>query len=118
MQMKPSSAREKEIGIDDIVTRAEDNIHAGAKYMRFLADKYIKDPEVDDFNRAPMALAAYNAGLGSLRRFREHAAKSGFNLNIWFGNVEHSAAAIGGQEKVAVRRQRLQILHRILGAAA
>jgi membrane-bound lytic murein transglycosylase MltF len=100
MQIKPSTAREKAIDIKDVAGSAENNIHAGSKYLRFLADKYINDPAVDDANRVLMALAAYNAGPGNLKRFRESAAKNGFNPNLWFGNVETGAAAIVGQETV------------------
>ena len=76
MQIKPSTAREKEIGITDVVTRAEDNIHAGAKYLRFLANKYIKDRAVSEPNRVLMALAAYNAGPGNLREIPGHGAQA------------------------------------------
>jgi membrane-bound lytic murein transglycosylase MltF len=47
-----------------------------------------------------MTLAAYNAGPGNLKRFREEAGQNGFNPNIWSGNVEHGAAAMVGQETV------------------
>ena len=38
---------------------AEDNIHAGAKYLRFLADTYIAEPAVAAREQVLMALAAY-----------------------------------------------------------
>ena len=100
MQIKPSTAREKEIAIPDIVTRAEDNIHAGAKYLRFLANKYVNDPAVNEPNRVLMALAAYNAGPGNLKKFRDRARQNGLDPNKWFGNVETGAAAVVGQETV------------------
>jgi membrane-bound lytic murein transglycosylase MltF len=100
MQIKPSTAREKEIAINDVVSSAENNIQAGAKYLRFLADTYITDSDVDARDRVLMALAAYNAGPGNLKRFRDYAAKHGFKSNVWFGNVENGAAAIVGQETV------------------
>jgi membrane-bound lytic murein transglycosylase MltF len=100
MQIKPSTAREKQIAINDVVSRAEDNIHAGAKYLRFLADTYIADPGVAAREQVLMALAAYNAGPGNLKRFREYASKHGLDPNKWFGNVETGAAAIVGQETV------------------
>jgi len=100
MQIKPSTAREKQIAINDVVSRAEDNIHAGAKYMRFLSDKYIPDPAIAARERALMTLAAYNAGPGNLAKFRDYAVKHGFRSDAWFGNVEYGAAAIVGQETV------------------
>ena len=99
MQMKPSTARE-ELGIKDIVTHAEDNIHSGAAYLRYLADKYLNDPAIAERDKVLMTLAAYNAGPGSLKRFRDKATKDGFNPNIWFRNVEYGAAAIVGRETV------------------
>ncbi|MET4389029.1 membrane-bound lytic murein transglycosylase MltF [Bradyrhizobium sp. F1.4.3] len=100
MQIKPSTAREKQIAINDVVSSTSNNIRAGAKYLRFLADTYIHDPEISARNRVLMALAAYNAGPGNLKRFREFALKHGFKSNVWFGNVENGAAAIVGQETV------------------
>lgn len=100
MQIKPSTAREKEVGISDVVSRAEDNIHAGAKYLRFLANKYVNDPAVNEPNRVLMALAAYNAGPGNLKKFRDRARQNGLDPNKWFGNVETGAAAVVGQETV------------------
>jgi hypothetical protein len=36
----------------------------------------------------------------SAKRFRDKARHGGFDPNIWFGNVEHGAAATVGQETV------------------
>jgi len=99
MQMMESTARD-ELDMDDIVSRAEDNIHAGAKYLRYLVDKYLDGPEISEREKVLMTLAAYNAGPGNLERFREKARQNGLNPNVWFGNVEHGAAAIVGQETV------------------
>jgi len=99
MQMMPSTARE-ELGINDIVTRAEDNIHSGAKYLRYLMDKYLNDPTVANREKVLMTLAAYNAGPENLKRFRIKAQQAGFDPNVWFGNVEIGAGAIVGQETV------------------
>ena len=102
MQMKPSTARE-ELGINNIVAQYEDNIHSGAKYLRYLVDKYLTDPAITDRDKILMTLAAYNAGPGNLKRFRERARQLGFDQNVWFGNVDAGAAAIVGQETVPVR---------------
>jgi membrane-bound lytic murein transglycosylase MltF len=99
MQMMESTAH-NELGIDDIVSRAEDNIHAGAKYLRYLVDKYLDEPGIAEREKVLMTLAAYNAGPGNLKRFRDKARQSGFDPNIWFGNVEHGAAAVVGRETV------------------
>jgi len=99
MQMLESTAR-NELGIEDIVTHAEDNIHSGAKYLRYLVEKYLNDPKISDQEKVLMTLAAYNAGPENLKRFRDKASKMGFDPNIWFGNVEHGAAAVVGQETV------------------
>lgn len=100
MQLLPSTARGEEVGIKDIASRAEDNIHAGTKYLRYLADHYVTDPAIDARERVFMALAAYNAGPENLAKFQAYAAKHGLKSNVWFGNVEHGAAAIIGQETV------------------
>jgi len=99
MQMMESTARD-ELHMDDIVSRAEDNIHAGAEYLRYLVDKYLDDPAIPEREKVLMTLAAYNAGPGNLERFRDKARQNGFNPNIWFGNVEHGAAAVVGRETV------------------
>jgi membrane-bound lytic murein transglycosylase MltF len=99
MQMKPSTARE-ELGIADIVSRAEDNIHAAAAYLRFIIKKYISDPDVSDQDRVLMALAAYNGGPSALTLARADAKKKGFDPNVWFDNVEHGSAVVSGQEPV------------------
>lgn len=99
MQMKPSTARD-ELGMKDITTHAEDNIHAGAHYLRYLIDKYLNDPAISEREKVLMTLAAYNAGPGNLKRFRDRARQDGFNPNVWFRNVEYGAAAIVGQETV------------------
>jgi membrane-bound lytic murein transglycosylase MltF len=99
MQMMESTAHD-ELGMDDIVTRAEDNIHACAKYLRYIVDKYLADPAISERDKVLMTLAAYNAGPSNLNRFRDKARQQGFNPNVWFGNVEHGAAAVVGQETV------------------
>lgn len=97
MQMKPSTARE-ELGIPDIVSRADDNIHAAAAYLRFIIKKY--NPDVSDQDRVLMALAAYNGGPTALTRARADAKKKGFDPHVWFHNVEYGSAAVSGQELV------------------
>ena len=98
MQLLPSTAKTMEIsGIDK---SAERNIEAGNKYLRYLITKYIDDPAVDARNRTLFAFAAYNAGPGKLKKFREKAKQMGLNPNVWFDNVEQGAAAIVGRVTV------------------
>ena len=100
MQILPSTAENPPINMRDIHKSAENNIHAGTKYLRWIADTYLKDPAIDPKNRTLLAFAGYNAGPGNLRKFRHLAEKSGLDPNMWFGNVEHAAARIIGRETV------------------
>nr|WP_239482196.1 lytic transglycosylase F [Pseudomonas insulae] len=100
MQLLPSTAADKSVAIQGIDKSADRNIEAGTKYMRLLADKYLNDPELTPLNKTLMTFAAYNAGPGNLRKFRRLAEKSGLDPNVWFDNVEHSAARIVGRETV------------------
>lgn len=100
MQLLPSTAADKSIGVTDIVGSADRNIYAGAKYLRYLITTYITDAGIDDLNRVLFAFAAYNAGPGNLKKFRAKASAMGLDPNLWFGNVENGAAAIVGRETV------------------
>ena len=57
MQLMPATARE--LGVDPF--HPEDNIRGGVAYLRQLLDRYDNDVE--------LALAAYNAGPGSVERY-------------------------------------------------
>ena len=83
MQIKRSTAGSKIVGIPNIDT-VENNIHAGAKYLRYLADKYFPEKEISEFNRIMLTLAAYNAGPNRIAALRRKAK----NPNVWFGSVE------------------------------
>jgi membrane-bound lytic murein transglycosylase MltF len=99
MQIKPSTAADRNVGIDDISSPA-DNIRAGARYMRFLMDRYFSDPEMGEVQRWVFALAAYNAGPGRIQRLRNQAAAEGYDQNLWLDNVELIAARDIGRETV------------------
>jgi membrane-bound lytic murein transglycosylase MltF len=99
MQIKPSTAADRNVGIDD-VTDVENNIHAAAKYMRFLADRYFSNDEINDLNQWLLALAAYNAGPAKINRYRREAEANGYDPNHWFDNVEIIAARRIGRETV------------------
>lgn len=100
MQLLPSTAASPEVGIPGIDKDTEKNIHAGARYLRRLTDRYLNDPGLDQKNKTLMAFAAYNAGPGNLNKFRRLAEKSGLNKDIWFNNVEIAAAQVVGRETV------------------
>jgi membrane-bound lytic murein transglycosylase MltF len=99
MQIKPSTAADKNVGIDDITT-INGNVHAGARYMRFIADRYFADDDINDLNRWLFSLAAYNAGPAKINRYRAEAADNGYDPNRWFDNVEIIAARRIGSETV------------------
>ncbi|WP_457580585.1 transglycosylase SLT domain-containing protein [Ensifer canadensis] len=100
MQLLPSTAADKAVGIRGIDKDQNLNVEAGSKYLRHLIDTYIDDPAVTPRNRMLFAFAAYNAGPGNLRKFRAKAKDMGLDPNLWFGNVENAAAAIVGRETV------------------
>jgi membrane-bound lytic murein transglycosylase MltF len=99
MQIKPSTAADPNVGIDDVST-VDNNIHAGTKYMRFLADRYFDDDGINDLNQWLLSLAAYNAGPARVARMRREAAENGYDPNHWFDNVEIIAARRIGKETV------------------
>jgi membrane-bound lytic murein transglycosylase MltF len=92
MQIEPSTAAAKPIGITGVDRDPDRNVHAGCAYLRYLADTYVSDPAIDPLNRTLMSFAAYNAGPGSLRKFRAAARQAGLDPNVWFNNVELGAA--------------------------
>ena len=99
MQLLPSTAADPNVDIKDI-SRLENNVHAGVKYLAFLRDRYFSDPQITAKNRLAFSWAAYNAGPANVRKMRSKARKMGLDPNIWFGNVELAAAKIVGREPV------------------
>ena len=99
MQIKPSTARDSNVGIEDI-SEVENNIHAGVKYLDFLRDRYFSAEEIRPRDRVRLALAAYNAGPARIRRVRALAGEMGLDQNKWFRNVELAALRDIGQETV------------------
>jgi membrane-bound lytic murein transglycosylase MltF len=99
MQLLPSTARDPNVGISDIRT-PESNIHAAAKYLRFLYDSCFSDPDLPSLDRMMLTIAAYNAGPGGLRQMRVEARRLGLDPDRWFHNVEVAAAALGRRETV------------------
>jgi membrane-bound lytic murein transglycosylase MltF len=99
MQMLPNTATDKNINIKNI-NKLENNIHAGAKYLSFIRNRYFSDQAINDLNQSLFSLAAYNAGPARLTRLRAKATELGLNPNIWFQNVEVAAAKEIGRETV------------------
>jgi membrane-bound lytic murein transglycosylase MltF len=99
MQLLPSTAAQKTIGIEDVST-LEDNIHAGVKYLVFLRRRYFSDPDIGPAQRVDFSWAAYNAGPAKIQRLRRMAAERGYDPNRWFGHVELVAADVIGRETV------------------
>ncbi len=99
MQVLPSTAADKNVGIPDI-EKLEKNIHAGTKYLRFIIDRYYKDEPMDKLNQTLFGFASYNAGPARVRGLRKKATAMGLDPNIWFNNVEVAAAKVIGRETV------------------
>ena len=107
MQIKPSTAADRNVGIQDI-SEPSDNIEAGARYMRFLMDRYFADPDMGELQQWMFALAAYNAGPARIQRLRRQATAEGYDPNLWLDNVEIIAARKIGRETVRYVRNTLK----------
>ena len=100
MQIKPATAAGDPINIKGIDNDPDKNVHAGVKYLRFLADHYFDGLKGEEANQTFFALAAYNAGPSRFDRLREKAKKQGYDPDKWFGNVEWIVASEIGREPV------------------
>ena len=99
MQLLPSTAAGAPIHLPNIRDLGT-NIHAGAKYYRYLIDRYYNDPAISPQTRLLFAFAGYNAGPGNMARMRRLAGDMGLDPNRWFANVEVAAGRVTGQETV------------------
>lgn len=97
MQLLPSTGEEMEVGD---INELANNIHAGARYLRWMIDRYYADEPMSDDERLLFALASYNAGPRRVRQMRRQAEQEGLDPNLWFDNVEHIAARVIGRETV------------------
>ncbi|MEE4329907.1 MAG: transglycosylase SLT domain-containing protein [Wenzhouxiangella sp.] len=97
MQLLPTTAAEMDVGD---ISELENNIHAGARYLRWTIDRYYADAPMDADNRLLFALASYNAGPRRVREMRSQAEAEGLDPNRWFDNVEYVAARVIGRETV------------------
>ena len=100
MQIRPQTAADSAVDVPRI-ERLENNIHAGAKYLRHLIDVYFADPAIGELDRMLLALAAYNAGPSRIAELRRRAAMRGLDPDRWFGEVEVQVEREIGRETVA-----------------
>ena len=99
MQILPSTAADKNVGIRNI-NKLENNIHAGTRYLRFMADRYFADSDLTPLNLDLFTIAAYNAGPARIIKLRQEAARRGLDSQVWFNNVEIVAGNRIGRETV------------------
>ncbi len=97
MQLLPSTAADPSIGIKNI-HKAEPNVHAGIKYMRWIIDNYFADEDLEPLQQTLFAFASYNAGPSRIRSLRNKAKARGLDPDVWFDNVEVIAAEEIGRE--------------------
>ena len=103
MQILPSTAADKAVGIPDVST-LDNNVHAGVKYLDWLRQTYYTNDKISPLDRVLFSFAAYNAGPGNMRRARNRAKKLGFDPNRWFANVEIGMyRAVSGEPASYVR---------------
>jgi membrane-bound lytic murein transglycosylase MltF len=103
MQVLPTTAADPVVGIPDIST-AENNIHAGVKYLRWIRDRYFSSDEIAPVDKILLSFAAYNAGPRNVARARKKASQLGFDPNRWFGHVEVAMfRTVGGEPASYVR---------------
>jgi len=99
MQVLPSTARDHNVNVKNI-TRLENNIKAGTRYLRFLYQRYFSSLDTDTLNKMLFTFAAYNAGPKRIMQIRNDARRMKLNPDIWFDNVEIAAAKRIGRETV------------------
>jgi membrane-bound lytic murein transglycosylase MltF len=100
MQIKPSTAEGNPINIKGVDVSADRNVEAGAKYLRFMIDRYFKNEPMTQIDKGLFAIASYNAGPARVAGLRRKAQTMRLDPNKWFGNVEVVAARDIGRETV------------------
>jgi len=94
MQMMPVTL--EKYGLDSTAS-PEQQITAGAKYLKFL-DRQLPKEIVDSTERIKFVLASYNAGLGHVLDGRRLTKKYGLDPNKWDGNVDHFILNLSDKE--------------------
>lgn len=97
MQLLPSTAAD--MGVTDLED-PERSLYAGIKYMDWLRTHYFAEPQLTEDAQIDFCLAAYNAGIGRVRRWRAAAPARGLNPDLWFENVERLALEDVGMQPV------------------
>lgn len=99
-QIKQSTANEPYVDIPRVKgnKNAENNIHAGVKYLSWIREHFFGD--LPKRRAIRLSLAAYNAGPTTVVKARELAQKMGLDSNIWFRNVELAMAKMKKSEPV------------------
>jgi len=90
MQVMPQTAAE--LGFDS-VDDPEASVHAGAKYLATIRDRF--DRRLPLRERTWFALAGYNAGPARVDQARSLATEMGLDPDVWFGNVELAMSRLG-----------------------
>jgi membrane-bound lytic murein transglycosylase MltF len=99
MQVMPKIAAANPINIPD-VNNANDNIHAGAKILHYIAATHFNDSGIDLLNKTFLTFASYDAGPARIADLRKKAPRAGLDPNKWFENVEREVARHVGEETV------------------
>ena len=91
-QVKQTTANEPYVNIRNIKgpKNAENNIHAGVKYLAWIRDKHFgKIKGISEKAKIRLAIAAYNAGPSRVLRAVKLAKKLKLNPKRWFRHVEY-----------------------------
>ena len=100
MQIKPTTAADKNVGIKGVAESSDKNIQAATKYLAFLRKRYFSDPAIEPIEQLAFTLAAYNAGPARITQMRNKAKKLGKDPNRWFFNVENITRKYASSEPV------------------
>ncbi len=89
MQVMDVSARQ--VGITNPLD-PKSGIHAGVKYLDWIRNQLESDLNIRE--RIWLSLAAYNGGIGNIKRARREAVRMGLDPDRWFGQVEKATLAL------------------------
>ena len=94
------------------VTSAQNNIHAGVKILKTIADQYLSDPKIDPRNRLLLTFASYNAGPNRIAALRKEAPRRG-SIPTSGSAMRVAGIPESGTDDRPVRQRYLQVLHRL-----